>query len=82
MNKMYLVSFKAAAVNTIGMIGDAVYYQYDYVITMKNINGNTLIDNIRLNEYYKTTPPADKTEKQEDKKEDNKSESKETENKE
>jgi len=81
-NKMYLVSFKAAAVNTNGMIGDAVYYQYDYVITMKNINGNTLIDNIRLNEYYKTTPPADKTEKQEDKKEDNKSESKETENKE
>lgn len=67
-NKMYLVSFKAAAVNTNGMIGDETYYQYDYVVTMKDLNGNTMIDSVKLNEYFKTTPPADKQTDDKDKK--------------
>ena len=39
------------------MIGDETFYQYDYVITMKNVNGTTLIDSVKLNEYFKTTAP-------------------------
>jgi hypothetical protein len=71
-NKMYMVSFKAAAVNTNGMIGDETFYQYDYVITMKNVNGTTLIDSVKLNEYFKTTAPAQKTEAKDEKKSDSK----------
>lgn len=71
-NKMYLVSFKAAAVNTNGMIGDETLYQYDYVITMKDVNGTTLIDGVKLNEYFKTNAPAQKTEAKDEKESDSK----------
>lgn len=66
-NKMYMVSFKAGVVNSNGMIGDEMFYQYDYVVTMKNVNGTTFIDSVKLNEYFKTIPPTEKTESKEEK---------------
>lgn len=51
-NKQYFVNFDAEVVRLNGIVDESFYYTYDYLVSVLDKGGSTIIQRIRLNEYY------------------------------